>query len=166
MGANGVFCTKGVSCTSDKANKIENIEAGFITDRTTAFNLEQFEKFSKNGEIDTKSKTIILCNCLFMIHKSIVWRLVMDRYHFIEHQTNWNVIVWTSNECVMVSNKQISNSNLAFCDELNTILSNIEWTRTWFFELGTNSNVFIYWWSNLNTLFLAFYDRTSNLEPN
>ena len=60
MGANGVFCTKGVDCTRDKANMIENIEAGFITDRTTAFNFEMFEKYSKNGEIDTKSKMIIL----------------------------------------------------------------------------------------------------------
>ena len=35
---------------------------------------------------------------------------------------------------------------LLFCsDELNTILSNIERTRTSFFEHRTNSKVFIYW---------------------
>ena len=51
-------------------------------------------------------------------------------------------------------------------DGSNTILSNIERTRTSFFEHRTNSNVFIYWWSNSNTLFMASNDRTSNFEPN
>ena len=51
-------------------------------------------------------------------------------------------------------------------DGSNTILSNIERTWTSFFEHRTNSNVFIYWWSNSNTLFLASNDRTSNFEPN
>ena len=51
-------------------------------------------------------------------------------------------------------------------DGSNTILSNIDRTRTSFFEHRTNSNVFIYWWSNSNTLFLASNDRTSNFEPN
>ena len=40
-----------------------------------------------------------------------------------------------------------------------TILSNIERTRTSFFEHWKNSNMFIYWWSNSN-------ERTSNIEPN
>ena len=44
--------------------------------------------------------------------------------------------------------------------------SNIKPTRTSFFEHRTNLNVFIYWWSNSNTLFLASIDRTSNFEPN
>ena len=51
-------------------------------------------------------------------------------------------------------------------DGSNTILSNIDRTRTSFFEHRTNSNVFICWWSNSNTLFLASNDRTSNFEPN
>ena len=51
-------------------------------------------------------------------------------------------------------------------DGSNTILSNIERTRTSFFEHRKNTNVFIYWWSNSNTLFLASNDRTSNFEPN
>ena len=51
-------------------------------------------------------------------------------------------------------------------DGSNTILSNIDRTRTSFFEHRTNSNVFIYWWSNSNTLFLASNERTSNIEPN
>ena len=59
MGANGVFCTKGINCSRDEANKVENIEAGFVTDRTTEFNFEAFEKYSKNGEIDTKSKSAV-----------------------------------------------------------------------------------------------------------
>ena len=60
---------------------------------------------------------------------------------------------------------------LQFClwkgsDVSNTILSNIVRTRTSFFEHRTNLNVFICWWSNSNTLFLASNDRTSNFEPN
>ena len=51
-------------------------------------------------------------------------------------------------------------------DGSNTILSNIDRTRTSFFEHQTNSNVFICWWSNSNTLFLASNDRTSNFKPN
>ena len=51
-------------------------------------------------------------------------------------------------------------------DGSNTILSNIERTRTSYFEHQMNFNVFIYWWSNLNTLFLALDYRTSNFEPN
>ena len=35
-----------------------------------------------------------------------------------------------------------------------------------FIEHRTNSNVFICWWSNSNTLFLSLNDRTSNVEPN
>ena len=46
----------------------------------------------------------------------------------------------------------------------NTILSNIKRTRTSFFEHGTNSNVFIYWWSNSNTLILTLNDQTSNFK--
>ena len=41
--------------------------------------------------------------------------------------------------------------------------SNNERTRTSFFEHRTNSNMFIYWGSNSNTLFLAWKERTSNL---
>ena len=33
-------------------------------------------------------------------------------------------------------------------------------------EHRTNSNMFIYWWSNSNTLFWAKNDRTSNFERN
>ena len=51
-------------------------------------------------------------------------------------------------------------------DGSNTILSNIERTRTSFFKHRTNSTVFIYWYSNSNTRFLASNDRTSNFEPN
>ena len=51
-------------------------------------------------------------------------------------------------------------------DGSNTILSNIDRTRTSFFEHRTNSNMFICWWSNSNTLFLASNERTSNIEPN
>ena len=50
-------------------------------------------------------------------------------------------------------------------DGSNTILLNIKLTRTSFFEHQTNLKVFIYWWSNSNTLFLASNDRTSNFEP-
>ena len=38
-------------------------------------------------------------------------------------------------------------------DGSNTILSNIKRTCTSFFEHWMNSNMFIYWWSNTNTLF-------------
>ena len=38
-------------------------------------------------------------------------------------------------------------------------------TRTSFFEHLTNSNVFIYWWSNLNNWILASNEWTSNIEP-
>ena len=48
----------------------------------------------------------------------------------------------------------------------NTILWNIKRTWTLVFEHWTTSNMFIYWWSNSNTLFLASNDRTSNFEPN
>ena len=51
-------------------------------------------------------------------------------------------------------------------DRSNTILSNIERTRTSFFEHRMNLNVFIYGWSNSNTLFLALIKWTSNNEPN
>ena len=51
-------------------------------------------------------------------------------------------------------------------DGSNTILSNIERTLTSFFEHRTNSNVFIYWWSNSKTLFLASNDPTLNFKPN
>ena len=54
---------------------------------------------------------------------------------------------------------------LLFCsDELNTILSNIERTRTSFFEHRTNSNVFIYWRLNSNTSILASNEQISNLK--
>ena len=43
---------------------------------------------------------------------------------------------------------------------------NIDRTRTSFFEHRTNWNMFICWWSNSNTLFLASNDQTSNFEPN
>ena len=49
-------------------------------------------------------------------------------------------------------------------DGSNTILSNIEWTRKTFFEHLRNSNVFIYWWSNLNTWILASNKQTSNIN--
>ena len=49
-------------------------------------------------------------------------------------------------------------------DGSNTILSNIDRTRTSFFEHRTNSDVFICWWPNSNTLFLALNDRTSNFK--
>ena len=51
-------------------------------------------------------------------------------------------------------------------DGSNTILMTIKRTRISFFEHRTNSNVFIYWWSNLNTLFLASNEQKSNIEPN
>ena len=58
------------------------------------------------------------------------------------------------------------NQPLLSSDGSNTILSNIDRTRTSYFEHRTNSNMFICWWSNSNTLFLASNDRTSNFEPN
>ena len=72
MGANGVFCTKGVDCTRDEANKIENIEAGFVTDRSTAFNIEAFEKISKNGKINYKSKMIFLFKTAVYLQFTVV----------------------------------------------------------------------------------------------
>ena len=33
-------------------------------------------------------------------------------------------------------------------------------------QFSNNSNMFIYWWSNSNTIILASNDRTSNLKPN
>ena len=51
-------------------------------------------------------------------------------------------------------------------NDLKHHFSNIERSRTSFFEHRTNSNVFIYWWSNSNTLFLASNDWTSNFKPN
>ena len=141
MGANGVFCTKGVSCTSDKANKIENIEAGFITDRTTAFNLEQFEKFSKNGEIDTKSKTIILCNCLFMIHR-------------VEISDGSIPFYWTSNKleryCLnikwMCYGFKQTNIELEF--------SLLWWVEHNFIEHRMNSNMIFRTWNELERVHL------------
>ena len=49
-------------------------------------------------------------------------------------------------------------------DGSNTILSNIEQTRTSIFRTSTNPNMFIYWWSNSNTLFLASNEQT-NIKP-
>ena len=37
-------------------------------------------------------------------------------------------------------------------------------TSNWL-EHWTNSNVFIYWWSNSNTLLMASNNQTSNFEP-
>ena len=62
--------------------------------------------------------------------------------------------------------KTIQTPFMEISDESNTILSYIERTRTSFFEHRTNSNMFIYWWSNSNTLILASNDRTSNFKPN
>ena len=42
---------------------------------------------------------------------------------------------------------------------------NIKQTQTSFFEHQTNSNMFIYWWSNSNTWILASNERTLNIEP-
>ena len=53
-----------------------------------------------------------------------------------------------------------------FSDGSNTILLNIDQTRTSFFEHRTNSNVSISLWSNSNTLFLASNKQTSNIKPN
>ena len=61
---------------------------------------------------------------------------------------------------------QTLNTILHISDGSNTILSNIERTRKSFFEHRTHSNMFIYWWSNLNTLFFASNNRTSNFAPN
>ena len=44
--------------------------------------------------------------------------------------------------------------SLSCSDGWNTILSNIKRTRTSFFKHRTNSDMFIYWWSNSNGLFL------------
>ena len=54
--------------------------------------------------------------------------------------------------------KEIGSHGLIFGPEIqngsNTILSNIERSRSSFFELRMYSNMFIYWWwSNSNTLF-------------
>ena len=48
---------------------------------------------------------------------------------------------------------------------LKPLLQNINRSRTSFFENRTNLNVFIYWWSNSKTLFLAPNKQTSNIEP-
>ena len=55
---------------------------------------------------------------------------------------------------------------VTFSDGFNTTLSHIQRTQTSFFEHQTNSNVLMYWWSNIKTLFLALNDRTSNFEAN
>ena len=52
-----------------------------------------------------------------------------------------------------------------FGDGLDIILANINLTQTSFFEHRTNSNVFIYWWSNSNTWILGSNERTSNIKP-
>ena len=44
--------------------------------------------------------------------------------------------------------------------------NNVKYMDSHLFEHRTNSNVFIYWGSNSNTLFLASNKRTSNIEPN
>ena len=54
---------------------------------------------------------------------------------------------------------------LEFSEGSNAILSNIEWTQTTFFVYRTYSNVFIYLWSNSNTLFLDLNKQTTNIEP-
>ena len=51
-------------------------------------------------------------------------------------------------------------------DGSNTILSNTKQSQTSFFEHRTNSNVFIYWWSNSNILVLASKEQTLNIELN
>ena len=47
----------------------------------------------------------------------------------------------------------------------NTILSNIERTRTSSYEHRSNSNLFINWWVNSKTLILDSNKLTSNIEP-
>ena len=47
---------------------------------------------------------------------------------------------------------------------LNLLNYSSNWLEHHFFEHRTNSNVFIYWKSNSNTLFLPSNDRTSNFE--
>ena len=42
--------------------------------------------------------------------------------------------------------------------------SNIEQNWTSFFKHRTDTDIFINWWSNLNTLFLALKDWTSNFK--
>ena len=68
----------------------------------------------------------------------------------------------TFEKCLLIQAYLVSSY---YSDGSNTILSNIEWTWTSFFIHQMNSNVFIYWWSNLNTWILASNEWTSNIKP-
>ena len=64
MGCNGIYCTKGTQCSKESGNNIDDIERGFVTDRTTEYNFKFWKKIAKKGKIDYKSKFHTAAVCL------------------------------------------------------------------------------------------------------
>ena len=82
--------------------------------------------------------------------------VVMCQTPFFQHQMNSNMFIYRwSNTQFLASNIEPNRAFTRFPKLL------IELTRTSFFQ---TLNVFIYWLSNSNTLFLASNNWTSNLE--
>ena len=78
---------------------------------------------------------------------------------YLQHSVRDSLYHWNKYQKVLIIIFATQSSDVS-----NTILSIIKQTQTSFFEHRTNSNMFIYWRSNLNTLFLALNDHTSNFE--
>ena len=105
------------------------------------------------------SNTVILN--IFRTEVKIRFKLLWTS--FFEHGMNSNVFIYwcsNSNTWILASNEWISNiePKRIPLDLLNYSLNRIEHH---FFEHWTDSNVFILWLLNSNTLSLALNDRTS-----
>ena len=68
--------------------------------------------------------------------------------------------------CRLLTENWLERMRLSYSDVSNTILSNFEQTQISFFKHRTNSIMFIYRWSDSNTLYLAPNEQTSKVEPN
>ena len=93
----------------------------------------------------------LFLNCVQINFKMLTCKLVVVKYL---HNFNSKCCIWNKNE-------RTSNP-VGFSLDLLKYSSN--WLDPHFFKHWTNSNTYIYWYSNSNTLFLASSDRTSNFK--
>ena len=115
----------------------------------------------------TNSVTIVNSNCPLLHNHdqiSVTWChfwQINDRY--LSQKVSYDITALSVKALLFERISDMLSCPLFHSDGSNTILSNIDRTRTSFFEHRTNSNMFICWWSNSNTLFFASNELTSNL---
>ena len=98
-------------------------------------------------------------NCSYGLYNCVPWRTRIRR-RAIDTLHKPQTICDNLNLCGILSSFK---KCTLLSDGSNTILLNIEQTQPSLFKHWTNSNVFIYWWSNSNTWILALNEWTSKL---